>query len=166
MAAFHYPQRFPPVPASGSPNVLESISSSSHQHRPTLVCFANGPGAPGATMAPKPCTFSAIGSCAKRGLQMFPQTRWKVKVEVLVAQLCLTLCDPMDSSPSGSSVHGILQARIWSGLPFAPPGDLPDPGIEPRSLALQADSLPSEPPGEPKPGGAPNKDIYCREACT
>ena len=36
----------------------------------------------------------------------------------------------------------------WSGLPFLPPGDLPDPGIEPRSPALQADSLPSEPPGK------------------
>ena len=56
--------------------------------------------------------------------------------------------------------------EYWSRLPFPPPGDLPDPGIEPRSLALQADSLPSEPPGEPKPGGAPNKDISCREACT
>jgi len=40
---------------------------------------------------------------------------------------------PMDHSPPGSSVHGIFQARIeyWSGLPFPPPGDLPDPGIEP-----------------------------------
>ena len=112
LAASHHSQRFPPVPASGSPNVLESISSSSHQHRPTLVCFASGPGAPGATMAPKPCAFSAIGSRAKRGLQLFPQTRWKVKVEILVAQLCLTLCDSMDYSPSGCSVHGILQARI------------------------------------------------------
>ena len=37
--------------------------------------------------------------------------------------------------------------EYWSGLPCAPPGDLPDPGIEPRSPALQADSLPSEPPG-------------------
>ena len=36
----------------------------------------------------------------------------KVEVKVLVAQLCLTLCDPMDCSPPGSSVHGILQARI------------------------------------------------------
>ena len=35
----------------------------------------------------------------------------------------------------------------WSGLPFPPPGNLPNPGIEPMSLALQADSLPSEPPG-------------------
>ena len=137
-----------------------------------------------------------------------------------VAQLCLTLCDPVDCSPPGSSVHGILQARIlewvavpvsrgsfeprsptlqedaspaeppgkpkyyierkvkvkslsrvrlfaipwtvvyqaslsmgfsrqeyWSGLPFPSPGDLPDPGIDPRSPALQADALPSEPPG-------------------
>ena len=37
----------------------------------------------------------------------------------------------------------------WSGLPFPSPGDLPDPGIEPRSPALQADALPSEPPGKP-----------------
>ena len=36
----------------------------------------------------------------------------------------------------------------WSGLPFSSPGDLPDPGIEPRALALQADALPSEPPGK------------------
>ena len=44
------------------------------------------------------------------------------------------------------SVHGILQ-EYWSGLPFTPPGDLPNPGIKPWSLALQADSLPSKPPG-------------------
>ena len=38
-----------------------------------------------------------------------------------------------------------------SGLPFPSPGDLPDPGIEPMSPALQVDSLPSEAPGKPKP---------------
>ena len=64
-----------------------------------------------------------------------------------VAQSCLTLCDPMDCSPSGSSVHRILQARIleWAG-------DLPDPGIKPASLtspALQVDSLPTELSGKP-----------------
>ena len=42
--------------------------------------------------------------------------------------------------------------EYWSGLPFPSPGDLPDPGIEPRSLALQADTLPSEPPGKPWKG--------------
>ena len=39
--------------------------------------------------------------------------------------------------------------EYWSGLPFPSPGDLPDPWIEPRSPALQADALPSEPPGKP-----------------
>ena len=130
-------------------------------------------------------------------------------VKVKVAQLCPTLCNPMDYT-----VHGILQARIlewgsfsllqgifptqvsrigggfftslnkwkwvkslsrvwlfvipwtvvyqvslsmgfsrqeyWSGVPFPSPGDLPDPGIEPRSPALQAEALPTEPPGKPK----------------
>ena len=40
--------------------------------------------------------------------------------------------------------------EYWSGLPFPSLGDLPNPGIKPRSLALQADSLPSESPGKPK----------------
>ena len=67
---------------------------------------------------------------------------------MLITQSSLTLCDPMDCSPPGSSVHGISQARIleWVDIPFS--GDLPDPGIEPGSLALQADSLLSEPPGK------------------
>ena len=63
-------------------------------------------------------------------------------------QSCPTLCDPIDSSLPGSTVPGILQQEYWSGLPFPPPGDLPNPWIEPRSPALQADSLPSEPPGK------------------
>ena len=63
-----------------------------------------------------------------------------------VAQLCPTLCNPMDCGPPGSSVHGILQTRILDGVPCPPPGDLPNPGIRPRSPALQADSFLSEPP--------------------
>ena len=73
----------------------------------------------------------------------------KKKVKVLVTQLCPTLCDPMDCSPPGSSVYGILQARRLELVPFPSPRDLSDPGIESRSPALQADSLPSEPPGKP-----------------
>ena len=48
------------------------------------------------------------------------------------------LCDPMGCSLPGSSVHGILQARIleWVRLPFPSPGDIPNPGIEPKSPAL------------------------------
>ena len=68
---------------------------------------------------------------------------------VLVAQSCLTLCEPMDCSLLGSSVHGILQARIyWSGqeIPFS--RESSQPGIEPGSPALQPlpHSLLSEPP--------------------
>ena len=108
---------------------------------------------------------------------------------MLVTQSCLTLHNPLDCSPPGSSVHGILQARIlewvvmlsrgspqprdrtqvsciagrfftiwatrevqeyWSGLPCPSLRDLPDPGIEPKSPALQMDSLPAEPQGKPK----------------
>jgi len=43
---------------------------------------------------------------------------------------------------------GFSRQECWSGLPFASPGDLPNPGIEPRSPALQADSLLPEPPGK------------------
>ena len=59
-------------------------------------------------------------------------------------QWCPALCDPVDCNPSGSSVHGILQARIMEWVAISSPGDLPDPGIELRSPALQADDLPSE----------------------
>ena len=66
-----------------------------------------------------------------------------------VTQLCLNLCDPMNCSPPGSSVHGILQERIveWVAIPFCRGSS--HPGIEPGSPALQADSLLSEPPGKP-----------------
>ena len=57
--------------------------------------------------------------------------------------------DRVDSSPPGSSVHGILQARILEWVDIHISRDLPDPGIEPRPPALWADSLLSEPPGKP-----------------
>ena len=69
----------------------------------------------------------------------------------LVDQPCMALCDPMDCS----SIHlaplsmGILQAGILEWLPCPPPKEFPNPGIEPRSPALQLDSLLSEPLGSP-----------------
>ena len=66
-------------------------------------------------------------------------------VKVRVAQSCPTLCDPTDYT-----VHGIFQARILEWVAFSSPGDLPNPGFEPRSPTLQADSLPAEPQGKPK----------------
>ena len=60
---------------------------------------------------------------------------------------------PMVCSLPGSSVRGISQARILEWVTISSPGDLSSPGVEPRSPALQADSLPSEPQGKPKNTG-------------
>ena len=62
-----------------------------------------------------------------------------------VVQSCPTLGDPVDCSLTGSSVQGILQARILEWVPFPSPGDLANPGIKPWSPALEADALTSEP---------------------
>ena len=65
------------------------------------------------------------------------------------AQSCPTLCNPMNSSTPSSSVHGIFQQEVWSGLPFPPPGDLPDPGMETESPTLAGGFFITEPPWEP-----------------
>ena len=70
---------------------------------------------------------------------VFPQICDIFRIACLVAQSYLTLCDPMDCSPPGSSVHCISRQGYWSGLPCPPPGDLPNPGIKPGSLTLQVD---------------------------
>ena len=69
---------------------------------------------------------------------------------VLTTQSCPTLCDPMDYSLPGSSFMEFSRQEYWNGLPFPSAGDLPDPGLEPRSPALQADSFTTEPPGKPQ----------------
>ena len=58
-------------------------------------------------------------------------------------------CDPMDYNLPGSSVNGILQARILEWVAISSPGDLPYPGMEPQSPALQTDSLLTELGGKP-----------------
>ena len=82
------------------------------------------------------------------------QQKWKVEAwhimkEREVAQSCPTLCDPMDCSLPGSSVHGIFQARVleWVAISFSRGSS--GPRYQTRSPALQADSLLSEPPGKP-----------------
>ena len=71
----------------------------------------------------------------------------------LAAQSCPTLCESMDCSPPGSSAHKSLQERIleWVAMPSSRGSS--QPGIEPRSPALQVNSLPAEPPGKPKNTG-------------
>ena len=59
-----------------------------------------------------------------------------------LAQKCLILCNPTDCSPQAPLSMGLSRQEYWSGLPFPPPGDLLDPGIEPVYPVLQVDSLP------------------------
>ena len=86
--------------------------------------------------------------------QIFAWGGQSTGVSASVAQSCPTLCDSMNCSPPLSCVHGILQARIleWVAMPSSRGSSWP--GIEIRFPTLQADSLPSEPPGKPKNTGA------------
>ena len=76
-----------------------------------------------------------------------PQVRGKDGSES--AQSCPTLCNPWTVARQGPQSVGFSRQENWNGLPFPSLGDLPDPGIKLGSPALQADSLPSEPPREP-----------------
>ena len=76
-----------------------------------------------------------------------------VYVCVLVTQSCPTLCTPWIAVRQAPLSMEFSRQEYWSGLPFPSPGDLSDPGIELRSLALQVYSLLSEPPGKPSPAG-------------
>ena len=69
-------------------------------------------------------------------------------VRVLSCFSCVRLCDAMDCSLPGSSVHGISQAGYWSGLPFPPPGVFPTQGSNPHLLHWQEGSLLLAPPGK------------------
>ena len=76
---------------------------------------------------------------------------------VKVTQSCLTLCDPMNYT-----VHEFSRPEYWSGQLFPSPGDLPNPGIKPRSPALQVDSSPAEPSGKPKNTGVGSLSLLQR----
>ena len=73
--------------------------------------------------------------------------RSKVKVKSLSRVLLFEI--PWTVVYQASLSMGFSRQEYWSGLPLPSPGDLPDPGIKPKSPALQADTLPSEPPGKP-----------------
>ena len=71
---------------------------------------------------------------------------------MLSITVCPTFCDPMNRSPPGSSVHGFSRQEYWSGLPFPPPGDIPNPGLNLCLFHLpdwQADLLPLSHLGSP-----------------
>ena len=98
-----------------------------------------------------------------------PRDRWQptrlphpwdspdIGFKMLWTNLCVCVCVscsvmsyslwPLEQAPLST---GFSRQEYWSGSPFPSPGDLPNPGIEPSCLVLQADSLPSEPPGKPQ----------------
>ena len=87
-------------------------------------------------------------------------TSEKRKLKALVAQSCLTLCEPMDCSPPGSSVRGIIPLGTleWAAIPFSRGSSPPPPGIKPGSSALQADSSPPE--ALPSYPVSPSRGLY------
>ena len=77
----------------------------------------------------------------------------------LVAKSCPILAAPWTMAHQAPLSMGFSRQEYWSGLPFPSPGNFPDPGIEPRSPALQADSLPTELQGKPCIGGRFHKTV-------
>ena len=78
---------------------------------------------------------AAVHGVTKSQTWLKDWTDWEVPSHLLY----LTLCDPMDFSPPGSSVHGDSPGKeYWSGLPCPPPGDLPNPGLKPVTLMSPA----------------------------
>ena len=77
----------------------------------------------------------------------YPKVKRKVKSLSHVRLFVTPWTVAHQTSPS----MGFSRQAYWSGLPFPSPGDLPNPGIEPGSPALEADALTSEPPGKPPP---------------
>ena len=73
----------------------------------------------------------------------------KMKVKVKSLSRVWLFATPWTVAHQASPSLGFSRQDYWSGLPFPSPGELPDPAIEPRSPALQADALTSEPPGKP-----------------
>ena len=85
-----------------------------------------------------------LDSWSSRWPVTLPNSKAKVKSESKAPQSCLTLCDPMDYSPPGSSM-GFSRQEYWSGLPFPSPGDLLTQGLNPGLLHCRQMLLTSEP---------------------
>ena len=85
---------------------------------------------------------------AKEPDQFFVKTLYTLSEAKLLSHVRLFVT-PWTVAYQASQSMECSRQEYWSGLPFPSPGDLPNPGIELESLALQADALPSEPPGKP-----------------
>ena len=118
--------------------ISSSRASSRPGHRARISCISCTAGGLITTeplgegrqpVSPSISPFSSPEACKQR-------LAWRVRAQSL--QSCPTLCNPMDCGSPGSSVHGILQARILEWVAILSPGDLPHPGIELTSLVSPA----------------------------
>ena len=121
-----------------------------HRHRKNSLLIPNAhlQESPTPSIAPCEHTHTYTQLLVTRSATVISKKWWWC---YLVAKSRPTLCNPVGYSPPGSSVHGFSQTRIL--VPFPSPEDLPDPGIEPMSPALQVDLfffLTILPPGKPK----------------
>ena len=85
--------------------------------------------------------FHSLSNCAVQDSQMMLHNSGSEVKSLSHIQLFVT---PWSVAQQAPLSMGFFRQEYWSGLPFPSPGDLPNPGIKPRSLTLQADSLPSE----------------------
>ena len=98
-----------------------------------------------------PHTFSLDAAdpyCASSFYDIWSHAGKLINVSNLLFALLLN-CESVIVAPQAPLSMGFTRQEYWSGLPFSSPGDLPDPGIEPWSPALRANSLLSEPQGSP-----------------
>ena len=126
----------------------------SHRHENSSSCL----------FSPLPPTFIQVPNLLSLTLtQSFPSHCVVSFIVILLLLLLLLLlsrfsCGRLCSTPWATAYQapppmGFSRQEYWSGVPLPSPGDLPNPGIKPRSPTLQADALPSEPPG--KSNGSP-----------
>ena len=125
------------LPQAGKepPRGLETAATGAHTRRGVVVCTISQ---------------SRHASAQKQGNYPGPNASWTppVKSENVSRSVGLTPCDPWPVASQAPLSKGFPRLEYWSGLPFPSPGDLPDPGMEPVSPALQVDFLPSELPGK------------------
>ena len=92
--------------------------------------------------------------CTTESLCCTPETKYNIVNQLYVSEKSLSsvwlFATPWTVAHQAPPSMGFSRQEYWSGLPFSSPRDLPDPGIEPRFPALQAEALTSEPPGEPQ----------------
>ena len=144
IASYHRWNSLPSPPSAHSLKIISIVCSASW-YLFLLVCYFSNP--------------QKNANCGNRGLvclihhcNRFVEwsSAWhlKEKLKVLVTQSSQTV-NPRTTAHQAPLSMGFPRQEHWSGLPFPSPGNLPNPGIKPRSLTLHADSLLSEPPGKP-----------------